>query len=246
MLVEMDHTQQTLRREYQQMVDKSVERFWERVDLIRERGIADDTLIIFMSDHGELLGERGLVSHSSPSCPELVYVPTVFIHPNIGTGRRDETIGHVDLVPTVTSILKSVSAWQDQDGVDLSQTTAGARYNDAMHSKPILNQERVLYHDAGLWDGDGGDVFKKRGRLLSPGILSIKARGWNRVYLKRNPTQIGDAVTSMVSPQRFGNPSFSRSGASKRVSEVIDSSGDAERVEIDEEVKQRLEELGYR
>jgi arylsulfatase A-like enzyme len=43
------------------------------------RGILDDSLVIFTSDHGELLGEyNGLYHHQTPVVPELVYVPLAF------------------------------------------------------------------------------------------------------------------------------------------------------------------------
>jgi len=66
----------------------------------------DRTLVIFTSDHGELLGEYGgLTGHVRPPCPELVYVPTVFIHPLIKNKKTEESImRHVDLYKPMGSI----------------------------------------------------------------------------------------------------------------------------------------------
>ena len=72
-----------IRREYRHGVKLSVERFEARLDELEEYGLLDDTLVIFTSDHGELLGERGTVSHNDPACPELTFVPTVFIHDDL-------------------------------------------------------------------------------------------------------------------------------------------------------------------
>ena len=77
-----------------------------------------------MSDHGELLGEYGdLIGHGEASCPELVYIPIVFIHPSLPKGKTYENEGvlrHVDLFPTIKGIL-NIKSDQYTDGVNLLQ-----------------------------------------------------------------------------------------------------------------------------
>ncbi len=99
-----------MRREYRRGVELSVERFEARLAELDERGLLDDTLVIFTSDHGELLGERGAVSHNDPACPELAFVPTVFIHDELEerdfyVDSHTELIEHVDVVETILAAL---------------------------------------------------------------------------------------------------------------------------------------------
>ncbi|MFB6225037.1 MAG: sulfatase-like hydrolase/transferase, partial [Candidatus Paceibacteria bacterium] len=61
--------------------------------------------MIFCSDHGEFLGESGLVGHGSPLRSESVYVPTVFIHPDISHTGREGLMRHIDLYPTILAAL---------------------------------------------------------------------------------------------------------------------------------------------
>ena len=71
-----------LKKKYKQSIDESLQRFKIRIDTLISRDLLDSTLVIFTSDHGELLGDYGgLAGHGRPACPELVYVPTVYIHP---------------------------------------------------------------------------------------------------------------------------------------------------------------------
>ncbi|TKX83077.1 DUF229 domain-containing protein, partial [Halorubrum sp. SS5] len=85
---ELSRSPFALRREYRKGVQASAERFLERIGTLKNRGILDETLVIFLSDHGELLGEYGgFYGHILPATPELVHVPCTFIHPSLPTGE---------------------------------------------------------------------------------------------------------------------------------------------------------------
>jgi arylsulfatase A-like enzyme len=51
------------------------------VESLRSRGLLDNTLLIVTSDHGEFLGEHGLVEHSKDIYEEVLHVPLVCKHP---------------------------------------------------------------------------------------------------------------------------------------------------------------------
>ena len=60
-----------------------MEEFFRRLD---ETGLARDTLVMLMSDHGEYLGERGLFGnrmwdHRPPGFMATTHVPLVFVYP---------------------------------------------------------------------------------------------------------------------------------------------------------------------
>ncbi|MCX6897778.1 MAG: sulfatase [Verrucomicrobia bacterium] len=84
---------------------------------LRERGLADDTLVVVTGDHGEAFREphkqRG---HGFTVYQEDVHVPLMLWNPRLfPAGRRVATIGsHMDLNPTITDILGAEPAgeWQ--------------------------------------------------------------------------------------------------------------------------------------
>jgi len=62
----------------------------------------DNTLILFTSDHGEMLGSHGMLAKGAAFYEELVNVPLLIRAP--GRGKSCETtrlVSHVDLVPTI-------------------------------------------------------------------------------------------------------------------------------------------------
>jgi len=84
---------------------------------LRERGLADDTLVVVTGDHGEAFREphkhRG---HGFAVYEEDVHVPLMLWNPRLfPAGRRVATLGsHMDLNPTITDILGAEPAgeWQ--------------------------------------------------------------------------------------------------------------------------------------
>ncbi len=60
--------------------------------------------VITLSDHGELLGEHGLWNHSISLHPELVRVPLVIDGPDIEPGRCHEVVDILDVHQTVAAL----------------------------------------------------------------------------------------------------------------------------------------------
>jgi arylsulfatase A-like enzyme len=247
MVAQIDHQAEKLQSYYDEAIAASVSRFNNRLDTLEDRGLLKNTLVVFLGDHGELLGEHGLVSHSSPPVPELVYVPVVFFHPELPSGTQPDTIGHVDIVPTILSALDMKFDSNQFDGVDLFTEEPGYRFNDSSHFHTIFGQRLNLYYAAGFWDGDGGHVFNLRGKTLSPLIGWRTAQGWNRAYWKQNPRQIVSALACYSVPHHeHGSPGLSKDEASNKVKKVRKAEATTQTIELDKDVEQRLTELGYR
>jgi choline-sulfatase len=71
---------------------------------LRDTRQAEDTIIVLLSDHGEMLGERGLwfkMNFFEPSCriPLVVYAPREF-----GARRVSASVSVVDLLPTLVEL----------------------------------------------------------------------------------------------------------------------------------------------
>ena len=106
---------------------------------LEARGLADRTLVVFFSDHGESLGEdprlpdrHGLVVYQA-----LTHVPIAFVVPGVGAaGDDDEPVSLVDLAPTIAGLL-GAPGLERLDGVDLSPNLLGA-------PAPLGDHDRVL------------------------------------------------------------------------------------------------------
>ncbi|GEM_PF-648061 len=89
---------------YERGVESTERHFWSHVQNLKDRGILEDTLVIFTSDHGELLGEHRLFrerhGHNMPLTRELCVVPTVFLNYEAGYERMRT----IDIAPTAAAL----------------------------------------------------------------------------------------------------------------------------------------------
>jgi arylsulfatase A-like enzyme len=90
-------------------------------------GVAEDTIVVFTSDHGEALGEHGLAGHGD-LYDHTVLVPLIVRLPGgEGAGERiAEQVRSVDLVPTLLDVL-DIPAPAPLSGLSLLPLVRGAR-----------------------------------------------------------------------------------------------------------------------
>ncbi|MEO3793024.1 sulfatase-like hydrolase/transferase [Nonomuraea sp. B10E15] len=96
------------------------------LDTLRQRGLYDDTLIIFTADHGEYLGFHHLLLKDGPMYDPVVKVPLLVKFPE---GRRageaaDRLASLIDVAPTVLATC-GVSPAAPLPGQDLTDPAAG-------------------------------------------------------------------------------------------------------------------------
>lgn len=75
---------------------------------LRQRGLADDTLVVVTGDHGEAFGDpHAAWGHGSRVYDECVRVPMLVWSPRlVQKGERSKTVGgHVDIDPTIADLL---------------------------------------------------------------------------------------------------------------------------------------------
>jgi arylsulfatase A-like enzyme len=220
-------------KKYGEGINRSVQIFEKRLDTLKKRRLTEETLVVFMSDHGELLGEYGgHVGHGDVACPEVVYVPVVFIHPSLPSGISLENEGilrHVDLYPTILDIL-GMKVPYPVDGVSLMNADGMPRigYNhlEIRETRKLMKIPVHFRHkEVSLWDKNGGHVFRHSSlfkrfvysvhRTTLGGVTSSYLRGGLK---KRNPLRAFKnylaAFSYYLSPYvKHGSPSFGKKEA---------------------------------
>lgn len=92
------------RHAYYGMISYIDDKVGQLLQVLESTGLRDNTLIVFISDHGEMLGERGLWYKMS-FFEWSARVPLVFHAPGRFSPRRvNQPVSLVDLLPTLTGI----------------------------------------------------------------------------------------------------------------------------------------------
>ncbi len=76
------------------------------LDQLDRLGLTDKTIIMFTSDHGELLGSHGgLSGKGTTAYSQQNHVPLIVVHPDFPGGQRTrELTSHIDFVPTIVAM----------------------------------------------------------------------------------------------------------------------------------------------
>jgi arylsulfatase A-like enzyme len=95
------------------------------IDTLRQLGMEEETIVLFSSDHGNMLGSHGKILKQKP-WEESIRVPGVLRYPRqVKAGQQNETLfSHVDFAPTLLSLC-GISVPSNMQGTDLSQVVLG-------------------------------------------------------------------------------------------------------------------------
>ncbi|MDH3707953.1 MAG: sulfatase-like hydrolase/transferase [Acidimicrobiia bacterium] len=107
----------TARRQYTAALAVIDDAVGDLVATIDELGLTDDTIVIFSSDHGEMLGDHRLFQKHVPYEPAM-RIPLLAAGPGIATGVSDALTELVDLAPTLLE-RAGVDPLADIDGQSL-------------------------------------------------------------------------------------------------------------------------------
>ena len=72
---------------------------------LKAQGLWDKTIVVVTGDHGEGLGERGIVAHGYDLYPPQTKVPFIVRVPGLPAHREATPISHVDLAPTIVNLV---------------------------------------------------------------------------------------------------------------------------------------------
>src|SRR6185295_20172395 len=82
------------------MIDDGMARILDRLD---ELGLAQNTVVVFTSDHGDLMGDHQLMLKGAYAYQGLIRVPFIWVEPTGArkASRNDELFGTLDIAATV-------------------------------------------------------------------------------------------------------------------------------------------------
>jgi arylsulfatase A-like enzyme len=131
----------------------------ELIDGLAAAGVADDTLVVVVSDHGEAFGKnrfggQRMFFHGQTLYEDLLRVPLIFHGKGLGPRRIDTPVMLTDLAPTLAGLV----------GAPPPAGATGRSLVAALHGKPLakrpitaelLPQPNWKHHHKMLIDEDG-------------------------------------------------------------------------------------------
>jgi arylsulfatase A-like enzyme len=114
---------------------------------LAKRNLADKTIIVFASDHGESLGEdpRLLETHGKVAYHALVRIPFAIHVPGLPGGKRTDPVSILDIAPTLLSLLDAPKAIPHVDGVDLLPAILAAPAALRATSRALISHEELQW-----------------------------------------------------------------------------------------------------
>ena len=101
------------------------------LDTLERRGMLENTVVVFTSDHGEMLGDHGMYT-KSVAYEGASHIPLVIAGPGVRSGAVSQAlVGLIDLNPTVCEL----AGLDRQPGID------------AVSLVPVLSGERAQHRD---------------------------------------------------------------------------------------------------
>lgn len=174
---------------------------------LKECGADKNTIVVFTSDHGDMMGGHGLAAKGITPYEEVYNIPLVLRAPGMpALGARREMAGMVDLGPTLLDLcgVDPLPAAQGRSMRPILEGRADpAQWQDAYAE---FFGQRFVYTQRLVWHGDwkyvfspGGkdelynlseDPFERRNRIGDPSCRSVVEDMCRRMWRKMQ--DIGD------------------------------------------------------
>jgi uncharacterized sulfatase len=171
------------------------------------RGLADDTLIVFTADHGDLLGDHGFWWKSLVCYDESIRIPWVARWPRrMPAGQRLGLCNLVDLAPTCAAAagVPALPQWEGENLLPEWTGGARARHDTLIEERPAEGDfvQHVLVEDewklAAYPGRTYGELYHRRedpdhlrNRWGDPACAAVQERMLRRLYhlaaTKRRP-----------------------------------------------------------
>lgn len=130
------------------------------LDALEELELADSTVVVFVSDHGEEFDEHGYLSHGQSNFRSVVQVPLIIYDPRQPARHRGRVIEtpvmNLDIMPTIL----------DLAGLTIPETAKGVSLLPSIKGEPQPELESRYLFSEGAWNGFVGAVTAGRYTFL--------------------------------------------------------------------------------
>lgn len=119
------HKTRTTRAYYYSMIQLIDEQLGEILEALDKLGLAEDTLLIFTTDHGEMLGDHGIGQKGPLIYEGVTHIPLLMRYPRgFQPDEVEEPVSLVDLTPTILDFA-GIEDGVQRDGISLRSRLAG-------------------------------------------------------------------------------------------------------------------------
>jgi arylsulfatase A-like enzyme len=175
------------------LIDKQVGRI---VDYLKSGGLFEDTIVVFLSDHGDMMGAHGLVEKGFPlHYEEALRVPLIIANAPqsqaaaIGASS-DALVSLIDLIPTLAEAV-GVPVAQTIDGRSFAQALANPQH--AAHRDAVLAETFKLGVEENA-DVGGESVSLAHFRKGADSInVSVRTKRWKYIFRYKDMEELYDA-----------------------------------------------------
>jgi len=126
------------RRGYYGMISHIDALFGQIIEALNNSGFAENTVVMFSSDHGDMIGERGMWFKKTLYNP-AIQVPMIVAHPEHTQGRVSQPVSLLDVFPTLLDIagIKSDDIKTEIDGKSMLPAIQGQKIEGPVYAEHI-------------------------------------------------------------------------------------------------------------
>ena len=194
---------------------------------LKKLGIYDDTMIVFLSDHGESLGERGYVGHNFVYEVQLK-IPLIFHIPGYKGKRIEDPVLGIDVMPSIFEAL----------GLGRSYPFQGRNLLPVINGATEFEKDRVMIAEQNtrmrVRKGEWACIFSRNG---SPA---------DELYnLDDDPEQRSNIAGEHPEKVKELKGLYAKMLDSSKELSARFVLGESSRPKLDDATKEQLEALGY-
>jgi arylsulfatase A-like enzyme len=136
------------------------------LDHLDRSGMAENTIVAFLADHGEMLGDHGLMLKGGYMYDQVLHTPLILAGPGIPRGKTIHTlIEAADLAPTLGELMGFATPYAQGKSLAPLWTKSGATHKPAVFGefptiKMVRTTEWKLVHYPGQKYGELYDLRK--------------------------------------------------------------------------------------
>lgn len=192
----------------------------------------ENSLIIFFSDHGEELRDRGKLGHGRTLFPEVIHVPLFIYHRNLKARRVATPVHTIDILPTLSEIIgvPAVPYWEGKSLVPFLKGET-PEHHDHVYSQLLRHKDHPgVAWQAGL-DDENWFIIEKEDST--------------------NPLIYNRSIDPLALTDLFGSPTASEKTTSLKgaITELSEKKApevtETVEIEMDNDTVETLRTLGY-